>query len=117
MRNLHKLSLILPISVFGLCILTRIGKSHPKTKVVCRLDKRWEETSEAVKNFTKTLVWKHYPYAQYKTFTRSSEIRIVKDNRNEAMARKGYFVIGYDNMGNTISIPNGYDFYVKFSGD
>lgn len=117
MRHLRKLCFILPTSFFLLWILNGVHHNKTKVKVVCRLDKQWAETSEAVKNITRQLVWSHFPYAEYEPFKPSSEIKIVTDKRNEAMAEKGYFVIGYDNRGQNSTIPSGYDFYVKFSDD
>jgi len=114
---MRKLFFIVPTSIFLLWVLNGVLRNNTKVKVVCRLDNRWEETPDALKNYTRALVLTHYPYAGYEPFKRSSEISIVKDKRNEAMATKGYFVIGYDNRGRNSTVPNGYDFYVKFSDD
>lgn len=107
------------IFIIMLMICTyRISTSrNRKYKIVCRTEPVWPMTTKEERATTRRIVLSKFPYATIEEFGAPSERVVVRDERNRAISKRGYFVIGFDNHGINSSIPSGYDYYVKYSND
>lgn len=108
--------LLIFILLYKADVIQNLAQSRRRAaRVVCKTTSFQKLNTEThLRNDMREAVLRHFPWASETSFSMPSNVVIAVDNRNKAIAEKGYFVLGYDTYGSNKPVPEGYDFYIKY---